>query len=112
MPAVDHPPFSTLLYRYFFFRWMFQPTDAFDDGNLFARAAARRHNRRQAAWLPVYIWRWLTVAIGLYFFGSFCNLDSNAPFAARIFYLGSACCASYAIAIAVTWLGLTRAVEQ
>ena len=40
---VQHPPFRTLLYRYFFFDWLFQDAG---HGNVFERAAA-------AAGIPV-----------------------------------------------------------
>ena len=40
--------FGTLLYRYFFFGWLFKDVNR---GNLLERAAAWRHNREQARWL-------------------------------------------------------------
>ena len=40
--------FRTLLYRYFFFGWLFRDVTR---GNLFERAAAWRHNQAQAHWL-------------------------------------------------------------
>jgi hypothetical protein len=44
------------LYRYFFYDWLFRDADSGSEGE---RAAALRHNRDQAKWLPVYIWRWV-----------------------------------------------------
>ena len=48
--------FRTLLCRYFFFGWLFKDVN---QGNLLERAAAWRHNRSQARWLPTYMRRWL-----------------------------------------------------
>lgn len=44
------------LYRYFFHAWLFQDADS---GSALDRANAVRHNRAQARWLPLYLWRWL-----------------------------------------------------
>ena len=54
--------FRTLLYRYFFFGWLFRDATR---GNLFERAAAWRHNQAQAHWLPTYMRRWLVVGLML-----------------------------------------------
>ena len=48
--------FGTLLYRYFFFGWMFRDVTR---GNLLERSAAWRHNQSQAHWLLTYMRRWL-----------------------------------------------------
>jgi len=60
--------FSTLLYRYFFFGWLFKDVN---HGNLLERAAAWRHNRAQARWLPTYLRRWLWCAAFFYGLSSF-----------------------------------------
>jgi hypothetical protein len=49
-------PFSTLLYRYFFYGWLFRDVSR---GALWQRSAAWCHNRAQARWLPTYMRRWL-----------------------------------------------------
>src|SRR5829696_4550594 len=46
---------STTLYRYFFYGWLFR---AADRGSDLERAAAVRHNRERARWLPTYLRRW------------------------------------------------------
>ena len=48
--------FGTLLYRYFFFGWLFRDVNR---GTVLERAAAWRHNQAQARWLPTYMRRWL-----------------------------------------------------
>ena len=49
----------TLLYRYFFFEWLFLDVNK---GNLLERSAALRHNQSQAHWLLTYMWRWMCCA--------------------------------------------------
>jgi len=51
--------------RYFFYDWLFRDADS---GSTRERALALRHNREQAKWLPVYMWRWIfagAVVLGL-----------------------------------------------
>jgi len=48
-------PWRAKLYRYFFYGWRFRDAD---DGSRLERAAALRHNRDQAKWLPTYMMRW------------------------------------------------------
>ena len=44
------------VYRYFFYDWLFRDAGSGSDRE---QALALRHNRDQAKWLPVYIWRWV-----------------------------------------------------
>lgn len=50
------------LYRYFFYGWLFRDADC---GTPLERAAALRHNVRQARWLPTYLLRWAIVGASL-----------------------------------------------
>jgi len=101
--AVNPLPFRTLLYRYFFFGWLFKQTSA---GDLFERAAAERHNRQQARWLPVYIMRWLWLALGLYALGRVAELLFDAPRVSVLFYAVSALSMTFTVTIASAWLGI------
>lgn len=56
-------PFSTLLYRYFFYGWLFRDATR---GTAWQRGAAWSHNRAQARWLPTYMRRWLVGGFLLY----------------------------------------------
>lgn len=47
--------FSTQLYRYLFYGWLFRDAGP---GNTWERAAAWRYNRAQSRWLPTYMRRW------------------------------------------------------
>jgi hypothetical protein len=55
--------FSTLLYRYFFYGWLFRDASR---GTLWQRSAAWCHNRAQARWLPTYMRRWLVCGVLLF----------------------------------------------
>jgi hypothetical protein len=44
-----------VVYRYFFYDWLFRDAGSGSSGE---RAGALRHNRDQARWLPLYIRRW------------------------------------------------------
>src|SRR3954468_14439953 len=54
--ALPEMPFSTLLYRFMFFDWLFRDLSA--ARNLYERHAALQHNRRMCRYLPTYLRRW------------------------------------------------------
>lgn len=110
MEASNRPSFSTLLYRYFFFGWLFRDVAPCRD-NLFQRAAVERHNLRQAAWLPTYALRWLVLALLVYAAGGGLELACDAPVAAASCYGAGILCLSVALAIGIAWLGITRSRE-
>jgi hypothetical protein len=95
--------FRTLLYRYFFFGWMFRDASR---GNLLERAAAWRHNRAQAHWLFTYMRRWLFSGVLMYALGGFVELVLGAPVLSAFFYVPSALSVPMNAVIAVAWLGL------
>ena len=95
--------FRTLLYRYFFFGWLFRDVTR---GNLFERSAAWRHNRDQAQWLPTYMRRWFVVGALLYAAGSFVELVIGAPLASALLYVPSALSVPVNAVIVVAWAGL------
>src|ERR1043165_9830658 len=53
---------GALLYRFFFYGWLFR--DAYGGGAV-ERSIALEHNRIQAKWLPIYMWRWAGLGAGL-----------------------------------------------
>ena len=95
---MDKPAFRTLLYRYFFFDWLFKDVDT---GNVFERAAAVRHNREQARWLPVYVLRWLWWGLAFYALGSAAELILEATILSTLFYAISGLSVPFNVAIAV-----------
>jgi hypothetical protein len=63
---VDQPSFGSLLYRYWFYGWMFRDVHR---GNRIERAAAWRHNQAAGRWLPVYLRRWTLLGLGTFAIG-------------------------------------------
>ena len=102
-PDPSVPAFRTLLYRYFFFAWLFRDATR---GSRLERAAAWRHNRRQAHWLATYMRRWLVCGVLLYGLGCFVELALGAPAASAFFYVPSALCVPANAVMALAWAGL------
>lgn len=94
--------FGTLLYRYFFFGWLFKDVNR---GNLLERAAAWRYNRSQARWLPIYMRRWTWCAIGFYLLGGAAEVVCNSPLASVVFYVPSALSVPVNAVLVAAWLG-------
>ena len=95
--------FRTLLYRYFFFGWLFRDVTR---GNLFERSAAWRHNRAQAQWLPTYMRRWFVFGALSYAAGAFVELVIGAPLASVLLYVPGALSVPINAVIVVAWAGL------
>ena len=95
--------FRTLLYRYFFFDWLFRDVSR---GSLLERAAARRHNQSQAHWLLTYMRRWLWCGLVFYGLGGFAELILNAPLLSALFYVPGALSVPVNAIIGAAWLGL------
>ena len=95
--------FRTLLYRYFFFGWLFRDVTR---GNLFERAAAWRHNQAQAHWLPTYMRRWLVFGVLAYAGGAFVEMVLGAPLASVLLYVPSALSVPINAVAIVAWAGL------
>ncbi|MEJ7932362.1 hypothetical protein WG922_20485 [Ramlibacter sp. AN1015] len=103
MPLDSPPSFGTLLYRYFFFGWLFRDVNR---GNVFERAAAWRHNRAQAHWLLLYMRRWWSWGLGFYLLGCVVELALNAPGWSALFYVPGALSVPVNAVIGAVWLGL------
>jgi hypothetical protein len=101
--AMQDIGFRTLLYRYFFFAWLFKDASS---GNRLERAAAWRHNRQQARWLPTYMRRWLWCGLVLFSLGSFVELMLNAPGISAVFYVPGALAVPVNAVLAAAWVGL------
>jgi hypothetical protein len=98
-------PFSTLLYRYFFYGWLF--CDA-GRGSVWERAAAWRHNRAQARWLPTYIRRWLVIGAGLFAAAWFVERMLLCPALSTFFYVPSALSVPFNAFTALCWTCLVH----
>jgi hypothetical protein len=97
------PAFRTLLYRYFFFAWLFHDVSR---GSLLERAAAWRHNRSQAHWLLVYMKRWLWCGSVLYLLGLVVEGVLGAPLLSVLFYLPASISVPINAVIGAAWIGL------
>ena len=95
--------FGTLLYRYFFFGWLFKDVNR---GNVFERSAAWRHNQAQARWLPTYMRRWLWCSVFFYGVGSMVEWLLHAPALSVLFYVPSALAVPVNAVIGAAWIGL------
>ncbi len=94
----------SLLYRYWFFEWLFRDASR---GTLLERQAALRYNRERAAWLPLYIRRWSCLAAGLFLVGSGLESADLVGLAAFVFLLAIVSTPVIAVA-AAGWLILGR----
>jgi hypothetical protein len=100
---MHEPAFRTLLYRYFFFGWLFKDASR---GNVFERAAALRYNREHAHWLLTYMRRWLGCGLIFYALGGLLEWGLNAPALSAVFYIPGALAVPVNAVIAAAWLGL------
>jgi hypothetical protein len=92
-----------LLYRYFFFGWLFLDASR---GSRLERAAAWRHNQMQARWLPTYMRRWVWCGVLMSLLGVFVELGLGAPIASAVFYVTGVMSLPVNAVIGVAWLAL------
>lgn len=95
--------FRTLLYRFFFFDWLFKDASR---GDLFERSAAWRYNQSRARWLPTYMRRWLASGVILFALGGVVEMLMSAPGLSAIFYVPSVLSVPVNVVIGVIWIGL------
>lgn len=95
--------FNQLLYRYFFFEWLFKDVSC---GNQFERMAAWRHNQERACWLPTYMRRWLVLGLLFYGLGAFVETVLNSPVLSSFLYVPSALSMPVNAVIVAAWVGL------
>lgn len=95
--------FRTLLYRYFFFDWLFRDVNR---GNLFERSAAWRHNQTQAHWLLTYMRRWFVLGLLLYGGGFVVEFAFAAPLLSGFLYMPWVLSVSFNATTLVAWAGL------
>lgn len=97
------PGFSCLLYRYFFFEWLFRDCSA---GSFLERSAAWRHNRLNSKWLPRYMRRWFVLGTMLYGLGAMVEILVPSQLISAFFYVPGVMTAPVNAVIAVSWIGL------
>ena len=97
------PPFRTLLYRYFFFGWLFRDASV---GSFLERAAALQFNREKRIYLPTYLRRWLGLVVLSYGLGTLAESTLTPGVAAAVCYAVTTISMTIAISIARSWLVL------
>ncbi|MDW3686571.1 hypothetical protein RA280_33495 [Cupriavidus sp. CV2] len=95
--------FRTLLYRYFFFGWLFRDAS---QGNRAERALAWHFNKARAHWLRTYMRRWIWCGVIFYGLGSVVELMLRAPALSALFYVPGVLSVPVNVVIAVLWIGL------
>lgn len=100
---MQYLPFRSLLYRYFFYDWLFRDAGR---GSRFEQDAALRHNREQAHWLPTYMRRWLVLGGLLFCVAVFCESALKNPQLSAFFYVPSVLSMPVNVVTAVCWIGL------
>jgi hypothetical protein len=92
-----------LLYRYFFFEWLFRDVNA---GSSLERAAAWRFNREMRRHLLVYLRRWAILVVSSSALGAWLEQGLAMGHAAKFFYCVT--CASLVMSMLIVrlWLGL------
>src|SRR5262245_49340524 len=107
-PGADHAaalelPFRTLLYRYFFFGWLFRDASV---GSFLERAAALQFNRERRIYLPTYLRRWLGLVVLSYGMGFVAEASLTPGLAAALCYGLATVSIAIAMTIARSWLVL------
>ena len=95
------PALRTLLYRYFFFAWLFKDAAR---GTLYECAAAGRHNAQQARWLPTYMRRYIVCGLMLVALGGV--VEPLAPLVAVWFFVPGVVTVPMTAVAFVGWLWL------
>ena len=95
--------FRQLLYRYWFFGWLFRDVNR---ANLLERAAAWRHNQHQARWLPTYLRRWAVMTLLCFGIAALVEHGVGAPALSAVFYVQAALGVTFNVVTSVMLLGL------
>lgn len=96
-------PLWHLLYRYWFWGWLF--VDVNNNGDLLRRAAAWRHNVAQRAHLPVYMRRWCGCLLATFAVAVLIEA-SDARATAAVFYCAAVISAVIELTAGVAWVFL------
>jgi len=101
--SLSPEPLAVLLYRYFFFEWLFRDASS---GSPLERAAAWRFNREMRCHLPTYLRRWAIVVVLSYVLGAWFDRVLLLDYAGTFFYCVSSLSVAMSVLIMRAWLGL------
>lgn len=93
----------SLLYRYFFFNWLFRDVH---HGSWLERSAAWRYNKAHAHWLLTYLKRWVVVNCSAFAAGCFTSLLFQGHWICVPFFVLFSLAMSVLTVIVAAWLGL------
>jgi hypothetical protein len=96
----------SLVYRYFFFQWLF--FDMTRARGAIERRAAWLHNQSQREWLPAYMRRWALLSTMGFALGAISERTFTAPTFAACLYTASCICVSVFAVIVEVWVFLGR----
>ncbi len=105
--AAAEMPFSTLLYRFLFFDWLFRDTSAARD--LYERHAAVQHNRRMCKYFPTYLRRWSFFTAFDFGLGCLFERALQASVLSAWFFTWSCVTLTGMVIISVAWAFLANA---
>jgi hypothetical protein len=116
MPRIDaenpkarqQETFQSLLYRYFFFQWLF--SDMTLARGPIERRAVWLHNQSQREWLPAYMRRWAMLSTMGFTLGAIGERALAAPMFAACWYTGG--CISVTLLIIVTEVWILLGLNQ
>lgn len=97
--------FSTLLYRYWFFDWLF--ANVAEARTLLERHARWQHNRSMRRHLPTYLRRWSVLAGIAFALGCFCEQALQTRAMAACCFTGCAVTIAGMTVIGALWLLLS-----
>ena len=97
-------PLWHLVYRYWFWGWLFVDVNT---GDLLRRAAAWRHNLAQRVHLPVYMRRWCVCLVATFAIAAVIEAcDARAT--AAVFYVAAILAAVIELTAGVAWVFLRQ----
>jgi hypothetical protein len=102
-PNASGASLRVLLYRYFFFDWLFRDASR---GTLQERESALRTNRQLRHYLLVYLRRWLGLVVCTCALGASFEKELSLNYTATVFYCLSSISLVASTMIARLWLGL------
>lgn len=105
-PFLPSDSFFSLLYRFFFFDWLF--ADLTKATNLIERHAAWKHNQEMRKYLPTYLRRWGVVSTAAFMTGCMCESVWQANLAASCCFTGFSVTVAVMAVIVAAWLLLAK----
>ena len=89
-----------VIYKYFFYGWLFQDASI---GSDLERAAALRHNRYSAKWLPTYLWRWSVVGTMVFVMEIWAERSLENAVMSAVIGVGLVCVIVFLAVSALSW---------